>query len=409
LATTLPPEIDRVITKGMAKSPDDRFASASALLSASTIALASAITAPAPTPAGPPVTAAPRAETPSVTESLAATSEASSPGTETVFDRKRPAPPAPEPVTPDSPPRRWPWIAIPAAALVVGVSIGLVTRSGDAASAPAPVRASDGRLSVAYDTDDWLRPGAAVAIDGLDVTDPISLVYTPAGGTGALLAGGVGDGSAADLPAALETSFPKEVSPPQPVLLNGNQAVRYVRAQGSGGQQLRAYVLPTTRGRKMVACQAPASSATFAAACDSVAATLKISDADTLPVQPSPAYAAGVGGAIRKLNEAREQWSGDLDSASRALRAKAADRLSDAQTQASKAVHAIAPPPAVRQTNQRLADALQRGGRAFVAMAKAARDDNASGFRSAAAELTKADKALTAQLAALDDAGYPVE
>ena len=107
----LPPEIDGVVAKAMAKSPNDRYATAPEFAAAMRKALTGTETRRTHAQPAPPV------------ESSAVTSEAAAPQAAPPPSEAAPAPPPPAPPTDQAPPQRKRWL-VPVAILLLLIVVG---------------------------------------------------------------------------------------------------------------------------------------------------------------------------------------------------------------------------------------------------------------------------------------------
>ena len=187
------------------------------------------------------------------------------------------------------------------------------------------------------------------------------------------------------------------------------QAWRYRTLQPSGTDRaLTIYAVPTTGGVATLVCAAsPAQASAFAAQCEAVAGTLRLTSGRPYPVGPSATYANALNAAIGDLQRAVVTQQASLDAAQTLPGQAAAERAlaSDYQTAAAQ-LATLRLSPADRGANHQLVTALQRAGTAYQGAARAATGGNADRYRTASAAIPTAKARVNAALAGVRAAGY---
>ncbi len=369
----MPPAIDEVIARGMAKEPTDRPASASELIREATVALsgtAAAPTAPsvaqetrlsAPTDQADP--AAPIAKIRDQRTRVPGIETIATPAAATVGAGQSAAPPgavpAPGAATDAAPPSRTadrteatapaaarrgsPALPILAGVLAVvaiaagfliGHSGGKTTNTGGFSSF-----ASVGHVQLHYPSG-WQLTSRAPSVPGMTFASPV--VISTAASHGQLNAGEVSNaGGPTLLPPGFRARVQGTLPTPEPVSLGTVPAYRYRGLQVSGlSGPVTVYAAPTTSGVATIACWAPAQPVTtFASTCDRVAATLQLVGTTSSPLGPDPAYAKALSSAFGGLRSSSGAAISALDAA-RTPAAQAAAAAKVAAAYASAAAQA---------------------------------------------------------------------
>ena len=219
-------------------------------------------------------------------------------------------------------------VAIIAVVAAVGSVLG---RGGSDAGSPAtapvktPTRVVRGAAMTLRVPDGWRRlrraPDLGLHLSGAAAAAPSGSAGGPVVAFG--LVKGATAANAALLPAAFVTSTgeaPDAVPARRAVSLSSShlQAWRYSHLQALGSDRaLVAYVVPTTAGVATIACAVPpAQLRAFAAQCDAIAGSARLSKGRPYAVGPSDAYADAVDGALARV-KAAEATSGPVLAAAR--------------------------------------------------------------------------------------------
>ncbi len=412
----LPPEIDEVIAKGMAKEPNERQATASDFLrdAARALGVGAADTTQSAIPGGAGAGEGPGAPTAAagVPAPAGATVRAGTPtapakapiaaGAPTKAAAAATAPPATA-----APSHRRLIGALVAAAVAAAVAGFVLGSSGsDEGEEAFTSSASAGDVELSF-PDGWERVGGGESsIPGLEPASP--LVLAPAGGgADSVVAGTVSPVG----PLLLPPSFTRLLSGTprgQAVRLGGAEALRYtgLRPRGLTGTAT-VFAVPTSNGVVTVACRE--ATPAFTTDCGRVAETLKLTGAKALPLGPSEAYAEALGAAITKLDSSRAAGLKALRSArSQSAQAAAARRVSRAYANAAAAVGRAPAGPAEAAPTAALRRALTSAGRAYAQLASAAARDNAGAYRAAGRSVRRAQRQATQAVAELKQLGYDV-
>jgi hypothetical protein len=188
----------------------------------------------------------------------------------------------------------------------------------------------------------------------------------------------------------------------------GVQAFRYENLPIGSGKSATIYAIPTTTGVDALACVP--SKGTFAATCDAVASTLRVSDGKALPVGPSQEYAGQLSSALSKLHQQQASAAAQLKKAkTRLAQAQATDRLAAAYTTAGRTLAGLSLGPADEVLNAKLAAGLKATGAAYKQAAGEARRKDANGFKRQSSKAIAAQKDVSDALAGLKAAGYGVK
>jgi predicted Ser/Thr protein kinase len=429
--TELPAEIDAVIARGMAKNPEDRYASAGELIADARAAFGdeTALAAAPPPPtegstgiiaAGEQTRARRTQPTPGVAAPAAATLPAdtpvATPGAPTAARATVPAAAVTEP--PEAPPaaRRRGLsggaialiAALGAAAAIGGFLIGSGGGESEQTAEPFGNSASAGSVELSFPAG-WSRVSEQPDVPGVRFRAPIVLAPdTPSGSR--LVAGQVAASGPELLSAGLKRRLPDPLPEGETVLLGDLQALRYPKLQPRGlDGGLSLYAVPTTAGVTTIACTGLAGStgADFQRECESIATTLQLPAGDAYSLGPQEAYARSLGRTLNQLNQAVSSGTAELRRAGTpGAQATAAAGLAGDYRRASEAVLGAEVSPRDAAANRSLGGALARTGSAYAAAAEAARSNDQAGYAAAQSRIRRSGQAVQAALGELEQLGY---
>ena len=318
------------------------------------------------------------------------------------------ATPANAPVAEQPTGRRWVVpVAIGSGVVVIAVAAAIVLRSGnDKTHSPetptvtpaAAIRVSASGITLKVPAG-WGDTGDLPQVPGF-AAGAVSL----GGPKGGAVVVGRGDSTAAnstllasDLRAAVGTLPEKTVAD----LGDGVQAARYAKLSLGGGETATVYAVPTTAGVATLACTADDKT------CDSIAASMRISDGDTFAVGPSPAYSEDIDGALSKLEKQEKSAAAALRNAGkRSSQAAATAQLASAYTGAARTLSKLKVSPADTLLNRQLVDALRATGSAYNKAAGEARRKDRGGYAREGKAALAAGKELEQRVNGLTAADY---
>jgi predicted Ser/Thr protein kinase len=437
----LPAEIDAVIERGMAKSAEDRYASAGELVAEAkaafgdetAIAAPPAPRAPAPTEgsadtitAGEQTRARRTQPTPGVAAPAAATLPADSPvatpGSPTAARGTVPAAAPPAGAPPEAPSEARPAVhrgglsggaiallaVLGAAAAIGGFLIGNGGGDSEETAEPFGNSASAGSVEVSFPAR-FSRVSEAPEVPGVRFRESVVLAASAPRGA-RLVAGQVAASGPALLSAGLERRLPDPAPTGETVRLGDLQALRYPQLEPRGlDGTLQLYAVPTTAGVATIACTGPAgdAGASFRRDCESIATTLRLTGAEAYSLGPQPAYARFLRSTLGELNRSVSSGTAQLREAGTPdEQAAAAAALAGDYRRASEAVLAAEVSPRDAAANRSLGGALERTGSAYAAAAEAARANDAAGYAAAERRVARSQRAVQAALSEFEQLGY---
>ena len=293
------------------------------------------------------------------------------------------------------PGRRGVGIAIPVAVALVAAAIG--TAAGLAASAPDPPAAVTLRgagLTVEA-PHGWLRagPGEAPPAIGDPAIVARSAAHPPGSSAPALV---VARASAAPLLARLADAVP------EPVRLGRQEAWRYRDVAVDAERVADVYVVEDGDGPIVAACLGPTGApAAVREACAAALTTLRLPAGHAVPLGGEAVARRELGRVVADLDRARASERHALAAATTGRRqAVAGDRLGAAYARAAEDAARIGTVGAPGELS-RLVDGLQATGRAYAALATAARATRRRAYAQARRRVVVHERALQAELAAL--------
>jgi serine/threonine-protein kinase len=289
------------------------------------------------------------------------------------------------------PGRRSTGIAIPAAVLLAAAAIGTVAGSATTAPDPPPtVTLAGAGLSVEAPPG-WSRGGAAEGPPALGA--PALVAHAPGQSNVPALAV---TRTAAPLLAQLADAVPEAVR------LGDYGAWRYREVAVGAGSVADVYVLEDGDGPVVAACIGPSNApASAREGCSAALTTLRLQVGRVAALGGDAATRRELAGIVEDLNQARTRERRALAvAATRGRQAAAADRLAAAYARAATGagrLRAVGAPGDL----PRLVERLEETGRAYAALAKAARTARRASYAHAGERVVAHERALHADLAAL--------
>ena len=383
----LPPRLDHILERAMAKDPARRHTSAGELMDEARGALAAAAS---PAVVGPGSSAT----------ALSPTATAPVP----VPAQPVPAPPKPVPAHAGDTSRGG--IGLFAGGLVAVVLAGFLVGKATSADDPAP---DNGRPVSAAGLEfrapaSWQRAAKPVRIPSLPLAGAVSVGPARKGSGGSVTLGRAHATGSKLLPDAFVKRLDADLPKPDAVKLGSLEALRYddLRPTKLAEGTLRVYVSPTSGGVATVACVVPPAGAgeSFTAACDRIAASLEQKAGRSYPLGPDSEYQRELDVAIRRLNDTTRQRTAALHKAATpAAQASAAASLETAYRDAAGSLRGATANPLVSGSNRRIVAALVSLAGGYERLAAAARAEQSGAYASASRSIDRAERALSRALA----------
>jgi hypothetical protein len=393
----LPPELDDVIGRAMAKDPGTRQASASELIGdvEQTFGTRAQSTAE---PVRPVVVPAPPAAEPPAPGGAPVSADRTAAGP----TAPAPQPAAPRPRGPRPAPARRSAASLPllgAGALVLVVAGGFLIGKATAGDDEAPPTGADtvsaGDLSVQAPPG-WSEASQPADILGLRRAATILPGGTEGGGSVT-----VGTSTATG-PALLPKGLVKTAPDPTAVELGDLKALRYSTLKpGNGESDLRLYVAPFTGGVAAVACPLPEEEArSFVTHCDRIAGSLELRKGEPIPLGPDNDYERALDKAITTLNKSAKGSAAALRNADTARgQAQAARSLRATYRRAAGSLRNVTDNPQV--SNAAIVAALNALANAYGRLATAAQAENEAAYAAARARIADGERRVKQALKAV--------
>jgi serine/threonine protein kinase len=315
----------------------------------------------------------------------------------TTADRRRDLPPAAPATTSGAGKRRWPLAVAGVALLAVAGAGAALATSGSSPAKLGPQTAADSLLSLSYPPT-WRRSTNVHAEDASLLSSPLLL----ANGGSTIAAGELA--SSAAIPGGIPPSLIRVLHAPvsqASVRVNGYVARRY-EWRTSGGIETLALILATKAADVALVCRGPE---TTIGGCVAIAGSVRVRGV----VVQAPGIDRTLDAALLRdfgpVATARGQSTG-LTSTSLASRAPTAVRLALADTQAAATIGALAAPQRNHAAVASLAAALQREASTWTQLASAADHNERSRYAEANISISVADGSLRAGAKALAVEGY---
>ena len=397
----VPPGLDEVFARGMAKEPAARYPTAGELVAACEAALdklPSEVLLRAPSFAPPPP-AGSASDEPHDGEREPQAVQRTGMGGTTIDVRREKPPTAPPPAPKPAGLLRLAWVG--ALVLLVGAfSIGRLVGGGETSVVTDRTVESD---SVSLTFSSGWRAGSD-QIAEMDVDKPVSLRHT----TGVVLVAGRLQKPAAGLDPTRRDFRANFVETKSRIVRIGRQdTLVYAGEQRSGGSAWFAFK-PDTTGWLVVGCRSAGREPRIESLCATPAATLTGHDAEFVALEPEARFADLLAGEMRQLSTTRQSNGPKLRERSAADRATGASRLAAAHTAMASALRIADPRPQDKALVDVVVKALQRQATAFKALAREAKQKDRAGYRRARRAVSRDETGLRNALRGLRRGGYDI-
>jgi hypothetical protein len=253
----------------------------------------------------------------------------------------------------------------------------------------------------------WEQAKVSASIPGLPVSHAVTL--HPRGSAQAgLLSGLLPAGEASPLPAAFLDRL-KATPRTEVVGLVTTQAYRYSRLELPGYPgTFDLYVIPNAGAApRVIACYAPRELTPTGQECEQVVEGVTLIGPAAPSLTPEPAYAASLASAIAALDRARVSTRAQMSRSALPSRlGSLAAPLGSRFAAAASSLAALEPPPGAVSAQGALVEVLQRAGRAYSALAEAARAESLAGYDAARTEVASAETGVDRALRSYSLLGY---
>lgn len=191
------------------------------------------------------------------------------------------------------------------------------------------------------------------------------------------------------------------------VRLGSASAYRYRLRPRGLARALTLMVVPTTAGVIGVLCLARSSVTLPAAWCEAAAGTLRLMGAKPLPLGPSPKYAQVLSRVVAKAGSVSPVEHALSGARTRGDQARFSVELARIWDSVARLLAMAHPDPDAAVSNARLRNAVGSAAREYSAMADTARRGDSARFRDAGIRELSAQHDIRASLESLRDDGYP--
>jgi hypothetical protein len=381
------PELDPIVARGMAKSPDARYSSAEAMLNEAQAALTSdGRRAPRPSPRGRDRFNKTVAD---ARRGGARSGHTTAGEVSTVVDGTKS--------------RRGVVVAL-VALVIAAPFIGRALGGSGQGDGPKQTTRRAGLIQLTHPAG-WTDEGAGAAgVPGLALSDPIAL-QSDAGER--LRAGRLTRPLPGldPVPASLRRTWRPGVRPDR-VRVGSLTALRYSPTLRAGGSE-SLLLIPTTKGWIAAACESGSlRPEAVRSVCEPIATTLSVKGAEVLEPGPDPKLAKTLEQRLAVLNTALAKERPRLSSRSAAARARGGRRLARAARAAANAIAAVHAHPADGPLVDPLIRALRVEAGHLRRLAEAARRHDTPAYNRERRRVRSADRALRAALVGLARGGY---
>jgi serine/threonine protein kinase len=282
-----------------------------------------------------------------------------------------------------------------AALLASVVTAGVVAVLATTGSAALHLTAHSGPLAIRY-TAPWRRVQASTAGPaGAIVGSPVSLEAA----TASLNAGGLKDSAAVPggVPPELRSRFGAPTSRVAAAVA-GHPGELYTWTKAN--RSTTAYVVPTTTGDAAIICTAPAGREP----CATLARTATLTGVQVMAVGPDHGVSRPIDRALTRLVGARRR-SGRLSERPLTARARPAGSLAGSETAAAGAISRVKAPPRFSHAIAATSNALHQQAAAVSGLEGAAARDDRRAYTTALSRVSATNSRVTDALRALSGAG----
>jgi hypothetical protein len=377
LRPEIPPALDAVLARGLAKAPADRHQSAGDLLSAAA-RTAFAIGSPE---AAPP---------PAVDPMVAEAATAFEPATQATSELP-PAAPAP---LPGPPVRRIPsWALV----LLLAGAAALGWVAANALNDDGPARAEANGVDLVVPSG-WKAPDRPAELAGLGIQLPLAYESAP-GARAGLIAGLVPGQRILIDPRALAARIQTDPPRPEAVSLGDLKAWRWNGLKTRGpARVLNLYAAPSSAGTAVVACYAPRGGDT-PSACNDAAGSLRVPGERSFDPAQGAAWRANVLKATATLARRRQALRRQLvRPRGPAAQARAARAIAAAHSGALAGIERGGVPQQAAAPHSQISTALKALAADYNRLGRAASRRNRTAFRRAQRAIARDDARLRREL-----------
>ncbi len=307
--------------------------------------------------------------------------------------------------------RTLPPVVVPVLVVVAiaGYLIGIHRASGPPSAPSAGGSAQETRIASGSSVlleypSGWQPAGAAAAIPGLPIAQPLLLAPAGRSDRAGLLSGQLPAGGSSPLPASFLTLI-RGTPHTEVVTLDNLQAYSYSGLSGYG-RTLDVYVIPTVgQSPTALVCYAANGFSSYLQQCAQIVAKVTLVGQTSYDLSPDAAYATQLSGLIAGLEKERQALRRQMHQQAAAV-GTLAKTLAARFAGAAATLAAFEAPQSASAAQAALATALIGADDAYTALADAAAAEGPAGYAAAEVKIREAEAGVDTALESFALLGY---